>query len=101
LCIEGKQKKMEDKNILEMIKSQDSKKALKEMEEKFKEILLNKLDSDLETNSFMQILDCSIKNFPENYDILTYLRNIYFFEEKTDSEKLYELAYIYENLVQE
>mgnify|MGYP001123476598 FL=1 len=49
----------------------------------------------------MQILDCSIKNFPENYDILTYLRNIYFFEEKTDSEKLYELAYIYENLVQE
>lgn len=94
---------MEDKKILEMIKSQDSKKALKEMEEILKNILLDKLDNDIDDskNNFMQILDCSIKKFPENYDILTYLRNLYFFEEKTDSEKLYELAYIYENLIQE
>lgn len=94
---------MEDKKILEMIKSQYSKKALKEMEEILKNILLDKLDNNVDDSksNFMQILDCSIKKFPENYHILTYLRNLYFFEEKTDSEKLYELAYIYENLIQE
>lgn len=92
---------MKDNNILETIKNKDSKKALKEMEEIFKEILLDKLnqikihESD---KSFMYLVDDCIKAFPEDYDILTYLKNTYFFSEKTDSEKLYELAYIYENL---
>ncbi len=93
---------MKDNDILEMIKNQDSQNALKEMEELFKRALLNKLEqSRLENynkNNFMKLLDSCIKNFPEDYDILTYLKNIFFFSEKTDSEKLYELAYIYENL---
>lgn len=92
---------MKDNNILETIKNKDSQKALKEMEEIFKEILLIKLNQiQLPENnkSFMLLLDDCIRNFPEYYDILTYLKNTYFFSEKTDTEKLYELAYIYENL---
>ncbi len=93
---------MEDNNILELIKNQDSKAALNEMENKFTQILLNKLKkSNVEVNnnnSFMHVVDDCIKAFPEDYDILTYLKNTLFFSEKTDSEKLYELAYIYENL---
>lgn len=90
---------MKDNDILEMIKNQDSKKALKEMECLFKQILLNKINmEDCNEKTFMQLLDYCIKTFPEDYDILTYLKNIYFFSEKTDSEKLYELAYIYQNL---
>lgn len=92
---------MKDNNILETIKNKDSQKALKEMEEIFKEILLIKLNqTQLPENnkSFMLLLDDCIRTFPEDYDILTYLKNTYFFSEKTDTEKLYELAYIYENL---
>lgn len=90
---------MKDNNILETIKNKDSQKALREMEKIFKEILLVKLNQKEEYNkSFMYLVDDCIKTFPEDYDILTYLKNIYFFSEKTDTEKLYELAYIYENL---
>lgn len=90
---------MKDNNILETIKNKDSQKALREMEKIFKEILLVKLNQTEEHNkSFMCLVDDCIKTFPEDYDILTYLKNIYFFSEKTDTEKLYELAYIYENL---
>ena len=46
----------------------------------------------------MILLDFCIKNLKEYYDILTYLRNLYFFADKSDTEKLYELAYIYEVL---
>lgn len=90
---------MKDNNILETIKNKDSQKALREMEKIFKEILLVKLNQTEEYNkSFMCLVDDCIKTFPEDYDILTYLKNTYFFSEKTDTEKLYELAYIYENL---
>lgn len=90
---------MKDNNILETIKNKDSQKALKEMEEIFKEILSVKLNQTEASNkSFMCLVDDCIKTFPEDYDILTYLKNTYFFSEKTDTEKLYELAYIYENL---
>ncbi len=90
---------MKDNNILETIKNKDSQKALREMEKIFKEILLVKLNQKEEYNkSFMYLVDDCIKTFPEDYDILTYLKNTYFFSEKTDTEKLYELAYIYENL---
>lgn len=96
---------MEGNSILEMIKSHDSKSALKEMEIILKKVLLdklnkeNKIDIDFKEHSeFFQLLDFCIKNFAEYYDILTYLRNLYFFSEKSDSEKLYELAYIYEIL---
>ncbi|MCI8470286.1 MAG: hypothetical protein HFJ35_02145 [Clostridia bacterium] len=94
--------KMEGNSILEMIKSKDSKSALKEMESILKNILLDKLDKekniniDFRENDFILLLDFCIKNFTEYYDILTYLRNLYFFSEKSDSEKLYELANIYE-----
>lgn len=93
---------MEDNSILEMIKSKDSKSALKEMESILKEILIHKLakekniNIDFSENDFISLLDFCIKNFTEYYDILTYLRNLYFFSEKSDSEKLYELASIYE-----
>lgn len=90
---------MKDNNILETIKNKDSQKALKEMEEIFKEILSVKLNQTEASNkSFMCLVDDCIRTFPEDYDILTYLKNTYFFSEKTDTEKLYELAYIYENL---
>lgn len=96
---------MKDNDILEMIKSHDSQNALNEMEEIFKNILIDKLNKNYEIDvngkTFMQVLECCIKKFPEDYDILTYLRNIYFFDDKADEEKLYELAYIYENLKQE
>ena len=93
---------MEDNSILEMIKSKDSKGALKEMESILKKILLDKLNNekniniDFKENDFILLLDFCIKNFTEYYDILTYVRNLYFFSEKSDSEKLYELANIYE-----
>lgn len=90
---------MKDNNILETIKNKNSQKALKEMEEIFKEILSVKLNQTEASNkSFMGLVDDCIRTFPEDYDILTYLKNTYFFSEKTDTEKLYELAYIYENL---
>lgn len=96
---------MKDNDILEMIKNHDSQNALKEMEELFKSILIDKLNKNSEIDAsektFMQVLECCIKKFPEDYEILTYLRNIYFFDDKADEEKLYELAYIYENLMQE
>lgn len=94
--------KMEGNSILEMIKSKDSKRALKEMESILKRILLDKLykekniNIDFRENDFILLLDFCIKNFTDYYDILTYLRNLYFFSEKSDSEKLYELASIYE-----
>lgn len=95
---------MEGNKILEMIKNHDSKKALKEMEKLFTQILVEKMKEEekIEANKkdFMKILEDSITYFPEDYEILTYLRNIYFFADKTDSERLYELAYIYENLKQ-
>lgn len=93
---------MEGNSILEMIKSKDQKSALKEMESIFKKILLDKINKekniniDLRENDFMSLLDFCIKNYTEYYDILTYLRNLYFFSEKSDYEKLYELASIYE-----
>lgn len=93
---------MKSNSILEMIKSKDSKSALKEMESILKRILLDKINKekniniDLRDNDFMSLLDFCIKNYTEYYDILTYLRNLYFFSEKSDQEKLYELASIYE-----
>lgn len=93
---------MEGNSILEMIKSKDSKNALNEMERILKNILIDKLGKekniniDSKDNDFMTLLDFCIKNFTEYYDILTYLRNLYFFSEKSDYEKLYELANIYE-----
>ncbi len=93
---------MEGNPILKMIKSNDCKSALKEMENILKKILLDKLAKEkninihFRENDFILILDFCIKNFTEYYDILTYLRNLYFFSEKSDSEKLYELANIYE-----
>ena len=79
---------MEGNSILEMIKSKDSESALKEMENILKKILLDKLDKekninvDFNENEFMLLLDFCIKNFTEYYDILTYLRNLYFFQKK-------------------
>ena len=93
---------MKSNSILEMIKSKDSKSALKEMESILKRILLDKINKekniniDLRDNDFMSLLDFCIKNYIEYYDILTYLMNLYFFSEKSDQEKLYELASIYE-----
>ena len=60
------------------------------------EIHLNYQHIDFRENDFILLLDICIKNFTQYYDILTYLRNLYFFSEKSDSEKLYELANIYE-----
>lgn len=95
---------MEDNEIIKMIKSHDSQNALKEMEKLFKQVLKEKLKEkkivEDSNQNFMKTLENSIKYLPEDYEILTYLRNIYFFAEKTDTEKLYELAYIYENLKQ-
>ena len=93
---------MEGNAILEMIKNNNSKSALKEMEKILKKELLDKLKkekniyTDFKEEDFILLLDFCIQNFKEYYDLLTYLRNLYFFSEKSDSEKLYELAYIYE-----
>lgn len=93
---------MKDNSILEKIKNKDSKSALNEMENILKNILLEKLEKvniDFKENDFIVLLDFCIKNFTEYYDILTYLRNLYFFSEKSDAEKLYELANIYDVLI--
>lgn len=95
---------MEDSSILEMIRNKDSKSAMKEMETIFRNMLIEKLtkhnsiDTKFEEKDFMMLLDFCIINLKQYYDILTYLRNLYFFSDKSDSEKLYELAYIYEVL---
>lgn len=96
---------MNDKKIYELVKNKDSKKALDEIEQRLKKVLINKLNKSEEKDfhnitNIMDLIDCCIKKFPENYDILTYLKNILFFEDKTDLEKIYELAYIYDNLNQ-
>lgn len=62
---------MEGNSILKMIKSNDSKSALKEMENILKKILLDKLDKekniniDYRENDFIVLLDFCIKNFTE------------------------------------
>lgn len=97
--------KINDKKIYELIKNKDLKKALDEMEQQLKKVLINKLNKSEEksfnsTTNIMDVIEYCIKTKPEYYDILTYLRNILFFEDKTDLEKIYELAYIYDNLNQ-
>lgn len=93
---------MEGNTILEMIKNKDSKSALKEMEHLYKKVLIDKLNeiekvyTDLDELDFIVFLDFCIQNLREYYDILTHLRNLYFFAEKSDYEKLYEMAHIYE-----
>lgn len=94
----------EDNNIVELIKNKDLNGALEKMESILKEILLNKLKKknvNFEEDSIIELLDICIDNFPDEYDLLTYLRNILFFSDMTDSERLSELANIYEILKQE
>lgn len=94
----------EDNNIVELIKNKDLKSALEKMESIFKEILLEKLKNkniNSEEENIIELLECCIDNIPDEYDLLTYLRNILFFSDMTDSERLSELANIYEILKQE
>ena len=92
---------MKDNSIIENIKYKDINEALKEMQDIFQKILqtkLNEYDIEFYKEDFMSLLDLAIKHLRQYYDILTYLKNIYFFSEITDSEKLYELINIYEVL---
>lgn len=93
-----------DNNIVELIKNKDLNGALKKMESIIKEILLDKLKKEninFKEDSIIEVLDVCIDNFPDEYDLLTYLRNILFFSDITDSERLSELANIYEIIKQE
>lgn len=93
---------MKDNTILNKIKNKDLEGALMDMENLCKNFLIKKLGYEFinENIDFIELINVSIKKFPQYYEILTYLRNIYFFSDKTDYEKLYELANIYENLVE-
>lgn len=91
----------EDNSILlNMIKNKSYKDSLKLMEKYLEEELNIKLNIKPNENnySFMDFLDYCIRKVPSYYDILTYIRNLYFFSEKTDEEKLNEIINIYINL---
>ncbi len=95
---------MQDNNVVDLIKNKDLKGALNKMELILKEVLVEKLENiNINSNeeNIIEVLDVCINEFPEEYDLLTYLRNILFFSDMTNSEKLSELANIYEILKQE
>lgn len=92
---------MQDNNVVDLIKNKDLKGALNKMEIILKEVLVEKLEKiNINSNeeNIIEVLDVCINEFPEEYDLLTYLRNILFFSDMTNSEKLSELANIYEIL---
>ena len=95
---------MSNDNIIDNIKNEDYKSALNKMETVIKNNLIEKLKdrNDLKENcneyDFTNFLNYCINKMPDYYDILTHIRNIYFFSEKTEIEKLNELANIYKNL---
>ena len=91
---------MKESNMSEMIKNKEYVKTLKEMKILFTEILIEKLNEkselELKENNFSSLLDYCIEKLPNEYDTLTYLRNLYFFSKISEQEKLYELGCIYE-----
>ena len=91
---------MKDNHINYLIKKHDYKNALKEMEDILKNVLLKKINNaNVDDYSLMQIIEYYIINYSEYYDIMTYLRNLYYYANKSELQKLYELAYIYEALI--
>lgn len=89
------------KEILELIKFKNYKKAINVMYEniegKLKERLRNEKCICVEDKNFIKTLDYAIKEFTDEYDVLTYLRNIYLLSEDSNDEKLYELLEIYKS----
>lgn len=95
---------MQDNNVVDLIKSGDLNGALDKMEIILKELLVEKLENiniNSDEDNIIELLDVCINEFPDEYDLLTYLQNILFFSDMTNSEKLSELANIYEILKQE
>ena len=98
---------MKDNDLGEMIKNNNSESALKEMEE----LLKNSISRRMEKNNisiltekqenFNNFLEECIKQCPNDYEMLTFIRNTIFFSEKSDSEKIYDLLSIYDILNEE
>lgn len=84
--------------ILNFIKNKEYKQAIdlfyQNIKMKLRERLKREKDIDLE-EPFIKILDASIREFDEDYELLTYIRNLYLLSEKNDEEKLFELLEIY------
>ncbi len=84
--------------ISNFIQNKEYKQAIdwiyQNIEIKLKDRLRKEKNIDLEEN-FIQILDTAIREFDADYELLTYIRNLYLLSEKNDEEKLLELLEIY------
>ena len=92
----------QDNKVLDMIKNQDYTNALIYMENKIRDILvekLNNLNIKIDKTNYENVLEVVLKNIDEYYDIIIYLKNLYFLDELTEIEKVYELVNIYESLI--
>ena len=92
----------QDNKVLDMIKNQDYTNALIYMENKIRDILIEKLNDlniKIDKTDYENVLDIVLKNIDEYYDIIIYLKNLFFLDELTEIEKVYELVNIYELLI--
>lgn len=92
----------QDNKVLDMIKNQDYANALIYLEYKIRDALLEKLKKlniKIDKTDYEYVLDIVLKNIDEYHDIIIYLKNLYFLDELTDIEKVYELVNIYESLI--
>ncbi len=86
-------------NVGNLIKEGKVKEAVKEMKELFSELLEDKLKrKGIECNNmeFGELIELCITNFPEDYDTLVYLNNLFFFTDEEALDSLYTLASIYD-----
>ncbi len=90
----------DNNNLIDLIKEKKYNIALNEMEYKIKEELgkIVGKEENFKDYSFIKVIEASIIELPGYYDLLTHIRNLYFFSDKSDEEKLNELTNIYSNL---
>lgn len=88
-------------NVGNLIKEGKIKEAVKAMKELFSELLEDKLKRKgikCKDMDFGELIELCIANFPEDYDTLVYLNNLFFFTEEEALDSLYTLASIYDNM---
>ena len=90
---------MNENNIIESVKEKKYDEALNIFEDYICKLLLDKLqyNVNIDNYTFMEFIDYCIKELPDYFDILTYIRNLYFFSNKSSIEKINELTNIYIN----
>ena len=91
---------MNENKIIELVKEEKYDEALNIFEDYICKLLLDKLQHkvNIDNYTFMEFVNYCIKELPDYFDILTYIRNLYFFSNKSSIEKINELTNICINL---